>query len=373
MRIMANMLTEGAIINALHKRRKMNESYPTVPYEDAPKPDEKYKVTDTPKNPAGTGVEPYKWTMDNFVSKCPNCGAFFTSEEDMSDEEVNCPECRENVVLESVGEIVSARLVECGGDPNDGVVYSLAADVDDIVDDDDLVDSDDFEDDYIEDDDIEDDDIADDEDEDEENEDDEVSEGALLELKIKRKAIRGGKVVKLDPETMRLKIKRAKRGKGFKIVNGKIKKMSAQERIKRSKAMKKVARRASVKNKRRRSNKKAQRLIANLDLNRNIIVDEYKLMDSVNEALDYAFSHYEDYIPFELVEVNAIKYDPEADMILIESTIRYEDDQEDSATFEINGALEGDCELTESSGEIFDLPVRITASCDVIDNEIIID
>jgi len=369
---MSRTLTEGAIIDALHNRRKsLQENCPDVAYKEAPGVDPKYRVTDEPKNPAGTAVEPFAWTMDDFMSKCSNCGAFFTTNENVSGVEFVCPECGEHAILEMVGEIESARLIECDStDPNDGVVYSLAADVDDIISDDDLEDPGDDEDaiDVADEDDYEDDEVEDDEVED-------VEEGQLLELKLKRKAIRGGKLVKLNPKTVKLKIKKAKRGKGFKILNGKIVKMTASERMRRKKAMKKVNRKGSTKRKRAKSMRKARRigLVASLDFNRPVHIDEVATANCINEALNEVFDNFEDYIPFEITEITEAIYDAEADKLILEASIEYEDGEIDEATFEVNDVLTGTAQLTESSGDKLDLPVRILAESSVNDNVITLE
>ena len=374
---MRTTLNEAAIIYALHNRRKMNESEEAqateAPYQKSVKAADEKFTGKNPQNPAGTGVKPEWWVMDNFISECPDCGAFIMSAESLEGKKICCPCCNESVLVEKCDQIESIQKVDLKGtgDPNDGYVYHLAADVDGIVDDDDLRDYEDGEEEEADGYDYDDDGYGeyDDEDDEEYDEDDEdEDDDELNEFKI----VRGGKAINV--KFMDLKKKRRARKKkhgrkGFAATkDGRlVRRTPAQRRADRAfarrmkKGVAKMHRRKSMK-RRNRINKR--RITAGYQF------DENMLKNQINDSLATIFDRYPECIPFQLESITDATYATDTDTMVIESDIRYADGVTDVASFELQGIETGEYTLTEASGDLLDFPVEITGECRVIGESI---
>lgn len=382
-------MNEASIIYALHNRRKMNESmneatagFPSKAYQPAGKVDKpEYRASDKPGNPAGTGAKGVWWIMDNFISECPNCGAWLMSEEDMTQQKVRCPHCHEAVLIDVSEEIESVEGIESdlsgNGDPNDGTVYHLAADVDGIIDDPELVDADDIDDEddlsgtddgdyddgYDEDEDDEDDEDEYDEDEDDEDEDDEE----LNELKIR---IRGGKKIRVSASQAAKKARALKKKHGRKgfiaTKDGKLIRMSSAQKRAARQFGKRMKRGTAISH-RKRSMRKRKNLVDGYNF------DENKLTSQINDALDTVFKKYTNAIPFRIVEVNDAVFSRNTDTLTLDTDIEYADGVMENASFELQGIESGNYVLTESTGDILDLPVEISGTCEIIGESIFFD
>lgn len=360
---MRKLLDESSIINALHKRQmaRMNEElqdnirHQEVPYHE----DVENEIV--PENVDGTEDEDNSWLDNSFAYQCPKCAGYFTSPEQLGDdEEVDCPHCGKYIVPDEIDDFDFGEY-ELEDDDED-------EDEEDDEDDDDLEDDDEdnFEDDE---DDIDEDDF------DDEDEDDDFDEAEKL--------YRNGK--KLTPAEVKAYRKHQKKrnqkgiGKGYELINGKKKKLSMAQK----KHIKQLSKGSALQH-RIRALKKANRKrglnnSTDLGLNDNFTpyylnMEESSVMTVLNKVINEAFSeHGEDYIPFEITEIVEGIYYEDSDRLDLDVNILYEDGKEDIAEFSISGFKSGDISIKENTDK-FDIPkMKIIGSGAIVNESILIN
>ena len=357
--IMRKLLDESSIINALHKRQmaRMNEElqdnirHQEVPYHE----DVDNEIV--PENVEGTEDEDNSWLDNSFAYQCPKCAGYFTSPEQLgNDEEVDCPHCGSYVVPD-----------EC--DDFDFDDYELEDDEEEDEEDEEL---DDSEDDFDEDD--EEDDFDDDEDLEDEEEDD---------FDEAEKLYRNGK--KLSPAQVKAYRKHQKKrnqkgiGQGFELINGKKKKLSMAQK----KHIKQLSKGSNLQH-RIKAVKKANRKrginsSTDLGLNDNFVpyylnLEEDSVISVLNKVIKEAFAdNEEDYIPFEVTEITEGFYYEDSDRLDFDANILYEDGEEDSAEFSVSGFKSGNIEIKENT-EKLDFPkMKIVGSGAIVNEQILIN
>ena len=351
---MRKLLDESSIINALHKRQmaRMNEElqdnirHQEVPYHE----DVENEIV--PENVDGVEDEDNSWLDNSFAYQCPKCAGYFTSPEQLGDdEEVDCPHCGKYVVPDEIDDF----------------------DFDDYdIEDDDEDDDDEF------DDDEDDEDIDDDEDDfdDDEDEDDDFDEAEKL--------YRNGK--KLSPAEVKAYRKHQKKknqrgiGKGFALVNGKKKKLSMSQK----KHIKQMSKGSALQHRIKavkKANKKRGGLnnSTDLGLNDNFVpyylnMEEASVMSVLNKVISEAFeSCDEDYIPFEITEIVEGFYYEDSDRLDLDANILYEDGEEDSAEFSISGFKSGEISIKENTEKLDLSRIKIIGTGAIVNESILIN
>ena len=348
---MRKLLDESSIINALHKRQmaRMNEElqdnirHQEVPYHEDVDSDI------IPDNVEGTEDEDNSWLDNSFAYQCPKCAGYFTSPEQLGDdEEVDCPHCGKFIVPDEIDDF-------------DFDEY-------DIEDDDEEEDEEEDDDEDFEDDDIDDmdDDFEDDDDFDE-----------------AEKLYRNGK--KLSPAEVKAYRKHQKKkaqkgiGKGFALVNGKKTKLSMAQKKHIRQMSKGSALQHRIKALKKANKKRGLNNSTDLGLNDEFVpyylnMEESSVMTVLNKVITEAFeNNEEDYIPFEITEIVEGFYYEDSDRLDLDVNILYEDGKEDTAEFSISGFKSGDISIKENT-EKFDFPkMKIVGTGAIVNESILIN
>ena len=274
----------------------------------------------------GIGLNTYEEDYledDELVYACPECGEEFESDEPL--DVCICPYCDAEIAPEYIG-------------------------TEDELDDDDMTVADPYDEDpydpYEE---------CDDYDEDCD------PDRNLQELK-KKTVIRHGK-----------KVKKVVGKKGYKVVDGKLVKMSAKEKRARAKAGKKNIKKAQKKGKRMKakSMKKAMALNNSLDLN----FEEYSFMDLMNGVIGDVMENYGKYEGFKIVSINeATMSENDTDTLTVEATVQYDNGKTDTAEFMIEGLTsdDGTVEITEMNQIFNPYGLTVTGTLDETYNTVAI-
>lgn len=354
---MRKLLDESSIINALHKRQmaRMNEElqdnirHQEVPYHE----DVDNEII--PDNVDGTEDEDNSWLDNSFAYQCPKCAGYFTSPEQLGDdEEVDCPHCGKFIVPDEIDDF----------DFDD---YDIEDD-EESDDDEDFEDDEDFDDEY------------DEEDEDIDDEDDEEDEDDFDEAE---KLYRNGK--KLSPAEVKAYRKHQKKkaqkgvGKGFALVSGKKKKLSGAQKKHIKQLSKGSALQHRVKALKKANKKRGLNNSTDLGLNDSFVpyylnMEESSVITVLNKVITEAFeNNEEDYIPFEITEIVEGFYYDDSDRLDLDVNILYEDGKEDIAEFSISGFKSGDI-IIEENTEKLDFPkMKIVGTGAIVNESILIN